>query len=99
MLLGFLSSTEHWILAGVLFFFFAFFAGVNLIFLPGKIASRFEHGPSFAPFFGGLFGLMGILLMPVGELSDRLPWLWVPLVLDVSCIPMVIFALYFRTKK
>ena len=30
MLLSFLSSTEHWVLAGVLFFFFAFFAGANL---------------------------------------------------------------------
>ncbi len=99
MLLSFLSSTEHWILAGVLFFFFAFFAGANLIYLPGKIASRFEHGPSFAPFFGGLFGVLAVLLMPVGELNDRLLWCWVPLVLDASCIPMIVFALYFRIKK
>lgn len=99
MLLDFLSRTEHWVFAGILFFFFALFAGVNFIYLLARIASNFEDGPSFAPLFGGFFGVLALLLMPVGELSDRLPWVWVPLLLDTGCLPMfVLIPLYVRLK-
>ena len=97
MLLSFLSQTEHWIAAGILFFFFALFAVGNGIYLIDKIASNFENGPSFGPLFGGFFGVLAVLLLPVGEVSDRLPWVWVPLLLDAGCLPMfVIIPLYVR---
>jgi hypothetical protein len=99
MLFDFLSTTDRWVLAGALFFFFAIFAGVNFIYFCIKATSGFEEGPSYAPFFGGFFGVVGLLLMPAGDISDRLKWLWVPLLLDASCLPLVLSGLYYRFKK
>lgn len=50
---------------------------------------RLPHGecrPSPIIMIGGLFGMIGLLTLPVPELR---PWAWLPLVLDVGCLPLL----------
>ena len=94
-----LSNTESWILSGILLSLFTLFATINFVFLLNQIRARFEYGPSLLPIFGGLFGLIGVLLMPIGEWTDRLLWCWLPLVLDAGCLPYITLGIYFSRKK
>jgi len=48
-----------------------------------------ERVPSLAPLIGGVAGVAGLSLVPLGSFSDRLPYLWLPFVLDPGS------ALYF----
>lgn len=87
-----------WFLSCILFFLFSVLATVNAVYLIGQIRSRFEYGPSLMPFFGGIFGLIAILILPVGHLSDRLFWCWLPLVFDAGSFPFVVLGLYYSKK-
>lgn len=39
---------------------------------------------SLAPLIGGVVGVAGLSLAPIGSFLDRLPYLWLPLVLDLG---------------
>ena len=39
---------------------------------------------SYVPFIGGIAGVAGMSLVPLGSFSDRLPYLWIPFVLDLG---------------
>lgn len=46
---------------------------------------------SLLPILGGLLACAGMLLYPSGMLR---PWAWIPLILDIGCLPMVFAALW-----
>ncbi|MCF8166986.1 MAG: ADP-ribosylglycohydrolase family protein [Rhodoferax sp.] len=46
-----------------------------------------QRGPSPIVMVGGLFGMLGMLTLPVAQLR---PWCWLPFVLDVGCLPLLI---------
>lgn len=50
---------------------------------------------SWAPIFGGLFGVMAVLAFPVGALTERLSYAWLPLLLDIS-IPATAIGLWLE---
>ena len=39
---------------------------------------------SYIPLIGGIAGVAGLSLVPLGSFSDRLPYLWIPFVLDLG---------------
>ncbi len=39
---------------------------------------------SYVPLIGGIAGVAGLSLVPLGSFSDRLPYLWIPFVLDLG---------------
>ena len=82
-----MSDTDRWIMATFLFLLFGLLAIVNAIYWWRSVK---DCSGSVAPIFGGLFGALGLLLMPVGTLSDRFLWCWVPLVLDLGCLPYLL---------
>lgn len=95
-----LPTSALWLFSGIFFFLFIILAIINAVYLVGQIHSRFEYGPSLMPFFGGIFGLIAILVLPVGELPERMWWCWLPLLLDGGCLPYIVLGLYFsKTKK
>ena len=95
----FLPTSALWLFSCTFFVLFTLLAVVNAVYMVGQIRSRFEYGPSLLPFFGGIFGLVAIILMPVGELKQRLYWSWLPLLLDVGCLPYIVLGLYFQKRK
>jgi hypothetical protein len=71
-----------WILSVILLAIFGFFASVNIYFHWQRVD---DAGPSMLPVFGGLLGFVGVLLLPLGTLSDRLLFCWIPVVVDPGC--------------
>ena len=45
---------------------------------------RHSQAPSMVPLIGGIAGVAGLSLVPLGSFSDRLPYLWIPFVLDLG---------------
>lgn len=41
---------------------------------------------------GGVFGALALLLLPIPGMAK---WCWVPLVIDLNCLPAVFYAIYF----
>ncbi len=84
----------QWIIAGLCGLVFTFYAIVNAwclisrLWLPCK-----EHIPA-AYITGGLCGFMALLLVPIGTVSERMHYAWVPMVLDIGCLLfLVVFAM------
>ena len=90
---------DRWILAGACGVVFLFFAGVNAIYLWMNVSSRGEGGPSLGPIFGGLFGALGVMILPVGDLPHRLPYGLIPLIADVGCLPYLLYALWYEWRR
>lgn len=59
---------------------------------------RETDGPSTAPLIGGLIGMVAVLAAPFGELSQRLPFLWVPLLLDYGSGPYFLMVVYYLLR-
>ena len=57
--------------------------------------------PSLAPFIGGIAGLGAVIAMPVADLSVRLPYGLIPLVLDAGCLPYlaVVYWAVFSNRR
>ncbi|MEJ7733014.1 MAG: hypothetical protein WKG00_27930 [Polyangiaceae bacterium] len=50
-----------------------------------RLATRGEDGHvSSTPLVGSILGFVAILLAPVGTISQRIRWAWVPLALEVT---------------
>ena len=54
--------------------------------LPRRLPSDL-HSPSPIAMIGGLFGMAGMLILPLAVLH---PWAWLPLILDVGALPMLL---------
>ena len=59
--------------------------------------SRKGRRSSLAPFYGGICGALALLLIPSSKLAKVA---WVPLVIDVGCLPILIAAAiaYFKRR-
>lgn len=66
-------------------FYSAVFNFRGMFILPHRLPPG-ERGPSLIVMIGGLFGMVGLLTLPVPELR---PWSWLPMMLDVGCIPLL----------
>jgi len=79
-----MSELVRWIGAYILLGIFALFAAGNAYYIWRII--KYEDS-SFAPLYGGLLGCIGILIMPFGTLFERALYCWIPLVVDIGCVP------------
>ncbi len=86
-----MAGNTFWILSLTLLVVFGFFAMVNAYHYGQLLYKSYKKkGPSLAPFIGGISGCIGILIMPVGSLSERLTICWIPLFTDVGCMPYLV---------
>ena len=100
------ETTRQWI---VLIVQWMFFMGFSLAFLVGAtynglIAYREwweknSDGSSFAPLVFGAVGVVAVLSAPFGELSERLPYLWLPIILDCGSAPYFLFAILYAIRE
>ena len=70
---------ERWVGMAVLGLLWLTFTAYNVIFAADRIHRRAYDGPSPLPIFGSIFGIVALLLAPVGTLPLRL--LFIPLAL------------------
>ena len=57
---------------------------------------------SYVPFIGGIAGVAGLSLVPLGSFSDRLPYLWIPFVLDIGsgvCLCWLVRAIFVEIGR
>ena len=54
---------------------------------------------SVAPLIGGILGAIAVLAAPFGTMSDRLPYLWVPAVLDCGALPYFLVVIFYLIKE
>ena len=87
-----------------------FFVGVTLVYSVGAIYNgsnayrdwfekNSEGGPSIAPLVFGVIGMVAVVSAPFGELSERLPYLWIPIVLDCGSGPYFLCVAYYIFKE
>lgn len=96
-----LSITQWIIFVGTLLFY-SLGAAFN-----GNIAWREwykkeSEGPSIAPLIFGAIGVVAALSAPFGELSERIPFLWIPIVFDCGTGPyflLVAYTMLLEKKK
>jgi hypothetical protein len=75
----------RWIAFVILAAVFALYAAVNAYCLILQFnAGDKPASPSLAPLLGGVAGVLALLVMPVGTISGRAPWLWVPIIADTG---------------
>ncbi len=74
----------RWIVGGVALAFGGFCSAGNWMILASQLF--LGSNSSFIPVIGGLIAFIGVLVIPV---PGRLPWLWVPLVADFGCAPIL----------
>lgn len=77
----------QWIAGGLLGMIFLVSACGNLVFLRSQLRGEYQ---SFVPFVGGLAGLLAVLVLPMGIVGTRATYCWLPLVVDVGCLPFLI---------
>jgi hypothetical protein len=58
-----------------------------------KVHVRKQEAPSWIPLLGGLFGVVGLLLLPFEATRD---WWWIPLLLDWGCAPGIGHTILFH---
>lgn len=87
--MDFPDALIRWILGSSLVAYSLYAAGYNfqLRFILPRRQNRDERGPSPIVMIGGLFGTMGLLILPVAALH---PWAWLPLILDVGALPTLL---------
>jgi uncharacterized membrane protein YeaQ/YmgE (transglycosylase-associated protein family) len=102
------ETTRQWI---VLIVQWVVFSGFSLAFLVGatyngliayrELWEKNSDGSSFAPLIFGIIGALAVLSAPFGELSERLPYLWLPLVIDCGTGPYFVLVILYviRDRK
>ena len=75
-------EASRFVVAGVLLLVGGLFTLANWYYLWLGIRHSGDRVPSLGPFLGGIAGIAGLVLLPLGSFSDRLPFLWIPFVLD-----------------
>ena len=61
-----------------------------------------ERAPSPVPLIGGVAGVAGLSLVSLGSFSDRLPYLWIPFVLDFGsgvCLCWIVRAMVLEIAR
>ena len=78
-------SAIRWATGVICLGVFGYAAVANVVIL---YRAWFLNGKSsLIPVVGGLFGMLGLLIMPSGKLI----WFaWVPLLMDIGCLPMIV---------
>ena len=77
----------RWILAIPLLLLSSYFIITNLRFLIETLRVGLDAGPAPVTIMGGLSGCLGLLILPVMSLGERLSLLWLPLILDIGSLP------------
>lgn len=91
-----MADVPRWIFVLVLTGGFLVFAAYNAWIAWERL--RDDPAPSPAPIAGGVLGLGAVLAMPLGDLGDRLPYAFIPLVLDAGCLPYLAIGLWQEFK-
>jgi hypothetical protein len=78
--------TLRWIGGGALVGVGALAIVANWSLIIGVLVTR-RSGVSMIPFVGGLFGMLGLLVLPANGTAW---WAWIALVLDPTCVPGVV---------
>ncbi|MDH3703859.1 MAG: hypothetical protein OEU46_21400 [Alphaproteobacteria bacterium] len=81
-----MADLSAWIIAAICIGGCLFIAGYNG-FMAWSVYVKSEHAQSIGPVFGGLMGFIGLLIAPIGDWTGRLAYAWIPLLLDVGCLP------------
>ena len=68
----------------------------NLWITFGGLFKKRDKFESLIPLVGGIFGAMGLFILPV---SHARQFSWLPLVLDIGCGPLLVAALIEQIKK
>jgi len=91
----------QWILAGMFGLLFVGVASGNAWFVVRHaIRSGKPDGVDLIMFVGGFFGVMAMLLAPVGTIGQRFHHAWLPLVLDIGfLLPFVGYLIYVVTMS
>lgn len=76
----------RWIIAGLLFVYFVGLASTNALTII-RFYLRGKKG-SLAPLFGGLAGVLALLVVPI---PGARAWCWLPLVFDFWTLPNLFF--------
>lgn len=99
------ESLREWFVLIVQWIFFLGFSAMFCVgaLFNGSIAWRQwimkePDGPSFAPLLPGIVGVVAVLAAPFGELSDRLSYLWIPLVVDFGSIPYFLAVVFYTIR-
>ena len=82
-----LLDVVRWIIAVPLLMVSLYFIATNFRFLRENIRLGLNAGPAPMTIIGGLSGVLGLLILPYMEFSQRLALIWLPLVLDLGCLP------------
>lgn len=86
--------TFRWVIAGLLA------TACCLIVIGNAVAIvRFRRSGrrmSSVPLVGGIAGALAAVIAPLPALR---PWLWVPLVVDVGCVPMLLASLIGSVRR
>ena len=56
-------------------------------------------GPSIAPLIAGAIGVVAVLSAPIGALSDRIPYIWLPMLFDCGSVPHFFLVVCTLFKK
>lgn len=83
----YLVDLIRWIAAIPLLLVPAFLIVTNIRFLIENIHLGLDAGPAPVTIMGGISGCLGLLILPVMSLDDRLALIWVPLFLDLGSAP------------
>lgn len=62
----------------------------------GKVADGSRSGVSFVPIVGGVAGVAACIVLPVAGAAR---WAWLPLLLDVGCLPLLVLAALARKRR
>ena len=77
----------RWVISILLLLVSSYFIITNLRFLFDNFRLGLDAGPAPMTIIGGLSGCLGLLILPYMEFADRLSLIWVPLLLDLGCLP------------
>lgn len=77
----------RWILASGLGLFSFLCIVLNFSIFWRSFSGKTKERVSYVGFWGGIVGVCAIMLMPFGIWSNRLTYVWIPLVLDIGSVP------------
>lgn len=85
------------------------FIGASLFFVVGATFNGWiawrewikkeSDGPPLAPLIAGAVGVIAVLVAPFGELSERLPYLWIPIAFDFGTGPYFLMVVCYLLMK
>jgi hypothetical protein len=86
----------QWIASVVLILFSLWAIAGNLWITFGGLFKKRKTHATLGPLVGGIAGMIGILLLPIEGVRS---FCWVPLVVDMGCVPLFVAVLIDQVKK